>query len=129
MRLVAVCLMAALTAGTAGYADPASSAARNASCPPDRAFLEPQLKTRPEDGRLYQIQRQAIRMPIADLVRAMGGPQRAYEIADATKANAQSKISQGAGGAALRYWEDTILRADALTAILRCMGHVPGKAT
>ena len=129
MRLFIATLMAGFAITTANPPATAAGAERKVKCPPSRAFLEPQLKTRPEDGRLYQIQRQAIRVPIADLVKAMGGPQRAHAIAAATKANAESRLGAGAEGAAKRFWEDTILRADALIAILTCMGHAPGTAT
>ena len=128
MRLLSALVLAAaaiLATGTHGLAQKSERKA----CPPSRAFLEPQLKTKPEDGRLYQIQRQAIRMPIADLLEAMGGPQRAHAIAAATRSNAQSRLDAGAAGAAKRFWQDTILRADALIAILTCMGHPPGTAT
>lgn len=91
-------------------------------CPNSRAFLEPQLKTRPEDGEYYAIQREAIRMPISRILRAMGGPERAFMIARATRAHARKKIAEGAQGAARRHWQDTILRADALIAILICLG-------
>lgn len=91
-------------------------------CPNSRAFLEPQLKTRPEDGEYYAIQREAIRIPISRILRAMGGPERAFQIARATRAHARKKIAEGAVGAARRHWQDTILRADALIAILICLG-------
>ena len=91
-------------------------------CPNSRAFLEPQLKTRPEDGEYYAIQREAIRVPIPRILRAMGGPERAFQIARATRAHARKKISEGAEGAARRHWQDTVLRADALIAILICLG-------
>ncbi len=91
-------------------------------CPNTRAFLEPQLKTRPEDGEYYAIQREAIRIPISRILRAMGGPERAFQIARATRAHARKKVAEGAEGAARRHWEDTILRADALIAILICLG-------
>ncbi len=91
-------------------------------CPNSRAFLEPQLKTRPEDGEYYAIQREAIRIPISRILRAMGGPERAFQIARATRAHARKKVAEGAEGAARRHWEDTILRADALIAILICLG-------
>ncbi len=52
----------------------------------------------------------------------MGGPERAFQIARATRAHARKKVAEGAEGAARRHWEDTILRADALIAILICLG-------
>ncbi len=45
----------------------------NSACPESRAYLESELTTRPEDGALYDTQRQAIGMPIRDVIRAMGG--------------------------------------------------------
>ncbi len=54
----------------------------------------------------------------------MGGPKRAHAIALATRAHARRKLAEGAVGAARRHWQDTILRADALIAILTCMGQI-----
>lgn len=114
---VAVLLFAGLPAGAVTQLPSDAE-----GCPNSRAFLEPQLKTRPEDGAYYAIQREAIRMPISRILRAMGGPERAFLIARATRAQARKKIEEGAVDAARRHWEDTILRADALIAILICMG-------
>ena len=114
---LAVLLFAGLPAGA--VSQPPSG---QDGCPNSRAFLEPQIKTRPEDGAYYAIQRQAIRMPISRILRAMGGPERAFQIARATRVQARKKIAEGAQGAARRHWQDTILRADALIAILICMG-------
>ncbi len=115
---VAVLLLAGLPAGAETQLP-----AGEDGCPSSRAFLEPQLKTRPEDGEYYAIQRQAIRVPIPQLLNAMGGPERAFQIARATRAHARRQIAGGAYGAARRHWEDTILRADALIAILICLGE------
>lgn len=93
-------------------------------CPQSRAFLEPRLKTRPEDGEYYAVQREAIKIPIAVILKRMGGPKRANAIARATRAHARRKLADGAVGAARRHWQDTILRADALIAILTCMGQL-----
>ena len=123
--LAAVLLAAAVLAGAPpalAAAPPALAQAR--ACPTSRAFLEPQLKTLPSDGEYYAVQREAIRMPIAEILKRMGGPERAHAIARATRAHARDKIAAGAEGAARRHWEDTILRADALIAILRCMGQL-----
>ncbi len=67
-------------------------------------------------------------MPISRILRAMGGPERAFQIARATRAHARKKIAEGAQGAARRHWEDTVLRADALIAILICLGDA-GQST
>jgi len=114
--MIAVCLAAA-------WAEPVPALAAN-DCPQSRAFLEPRLKTRPEDGEYYAVQREAIKIPIAELLKRMGGPKRANAIARATRAHARRKLTEGAVGAARRHWQDTILRADALIAILACMGQL-----
>jgi len=105
------------------YAAPAL-AEKNIACPKSRAFLEPRLKTQPADGEYYAVQREAIKMPIAEILRRMGGPKRAVAIARATRAHARQQIAAGADGSVRRHWQDTILRADALLAILDCMGHL-----
>ena len=93
----------------------------NSACPEDRAYIEPELTTLPEDGRLYEIQRRAIRMPIRDVVSAMGGIDPAQTVAERTRAEAEAKIGQGAQGAERRFHQDTIIRADALLEILDCL--------
>lgn len=113
--LIAVVLIAGL-----GGTGPAPAA----DCPTSRAYLEPRLNTRPEDGEYYAVQREAIRIPVAELVKRMGGPNRAHAIARATRAHARRKLAEGAVGAARRNWQDTILRADALIEILTCMGQL-----
>ena len=90
------------------------------SCPSSRSYLAPQLKSIPEDGELHRIQRQAIEMPIEQVLQLMGGPERAREIAADTRARAAQIIADGAEGAERRFHEDTILRADALIEILNC---------
>ena len=118
MRQVIAILLIALAAAARAQSAPDGT---TKACPTSRAFLEPQLKTRPSDGEYYFVQRQAIRMPIARILEAMGGPKRASAIAMATRAHAERRIEAGATGAARRHWQDTILRADALVAILKCM--------
>lgn len=93
----------------------------NSACPEDRVYIEPELTTLPEDGRLYEIQRLAIQMPIREVVRAMGGIDPAQVAAERTRAEAEAKIGQGARGAERRFHQDTILRADALLKILDCL--------
>jgi len=93
----------------------------NSACPESRAYIEPELTTRPEDGALYDTQRQAIGMPIRDVIRAMGGVEAAYVVAERTRAKAEAKLAAGAQGAERRFHQDTILRADALVAILDCL--------
>lgn len=90
------------------------------SCPSSRAYLAPQLNTLPQDGDLYRIQRQAIEMPIEQVLQLMGGAERARQIASDTRARAAQLIADGAEGAERRFHEDTILRADALIEILNC---------
>ncbi len=94
-------------------------------CPKDRRFIEKEMQTRPSDGQVYHIQRNATRTPVDDLIRAFGGPRRARRVANATKANAQRRLDQGAGGTMARHWHDTILRAEALILILNCRAR-PG---
>ena len=93
----------------------------NSACPESRAHIAPALKTRPEDGQLYDTQRQAIDLPVRDVIRAMGGMDAAYAVAERTRADAEARIAEGATGAARRYHQDTILRADALIAIIDCL--------
>ncbi|MCG8544086.1 MAG: hypothetical protein MJE12_07745 [Alphaproteobacteria bacterium] len=127
LRLIAMCLAAALT-----LVDPSAAQentdtpkgdnkGKTASCPTSRAHLEPKLKTRPDDGELYTQTLRSVRMDIATLLRLMGGPDRARGIATRTRENAEEKLAAGAKGAEKRYHEDTILRADALIAILDCL--------
>ena len=108
--------LAAAGAGTGGAAE----TGRTGKCPASRAHIAPQLKTIPADGRYYQMQRQAIQVPIDRLVQWMGGEDRAYDIAKATRANALDQLEKGAKGALRRNWLDTITRADALIEILEC---------
>jgi len=114
-------LTAALLAAAVAAPDIAWSAS---DCPESRAYLEPQLKTRPEDGEYFAVQREAIKIPIAELMKRMGGPRQANAIARATREHAREKLAAGAVGAARRNWQDTILRADALIAILGCLGQL-----
>ena len=93
----------------------------NSACPEGRAYIEPELTTLPEDGRLYEIQRRAIRMSIREVVQAMGGIDSAQTVAERTRAEAETKIGQGAQGAERRFHQDTIIRADALLEILDCL--------
>lgn len=93
----------------------------NSACPEDRIYIEPELTTLPEDGRLYEIQRRAIRMPIREVVSAMGGIDSAQTVAERTRDEAEAKIGQGAEGAERRFHQDTIIRADALLQILDCL--------
>jgi hypothetical protein len=116
----AIVIAAVLVAGLAGPG-PALAAG---GCPTSRAYLEPRLKTRPEDGEYYAVQREAIRVPIARLLKRMGGPRRAHAIARAVRAHARRKLAEGAVGAARRNWQDTVLRAEALIEILTCMGQL-----
>lgn len=95
-------------------------------CPESRVYLAPQLLTTPKDGKLYEIQRQALAMPIDEVVRVLGGAERAHAIALATRQRAERKIAEGVSDAELRFHRDTILRADALIAILDCRKGLKG---
>ena len=127
LRLIAMCVAAALTLAGPSAAQESSNApkgdgkGKTASCPTSRAHLEPKLKTRPDDGELYTQTLRAVRMDIATILRLMGGPERARAIATRTRENAEEKLAAGAKDAEKRYYEDTILRADALIAILDCL--------
>ena len=59
-------------------------------------------------------------MPIDAVIAMMGGTEQAYLIAGATREHARELIEAGAEAVELRFWEDTILRADALVEILDC---------
>ncbi len=104
-------------AGAQGEAVPQG----NSACPENRAYIESELTTRPEDGPLYDTQRQAIGMPVRDVIRLMGGMEAAYLVAERTRADARARIADGAEGAERRYHQDTILRAEALIEILDCL--------
>ncbi len=116
-------LSLALHVSIAAWADTARSQPDSdpAYCPETREFVAPLMQTRPEDGLLYERQRAAIGMHIDKILEFMGGVERAYAIAEATRADAERRIAAGALGAKLRYHLDTVLRADALIEILNCM--------
>jgi len=118
--VVAISLLLALAEAT-----PLAAADRGApddvGCPTSRAHIEPDLHTLPEDGSLYESQREALHMPIDEVLRGMGGVSNAYAIAAATRARAAQALDEGVTGAERRYWLDTILRADALVEILDCL--------
>lgn len=120
MKRPAAALLAALMTTFATVA--VAGAASDDACPSSRAYLEPKLKTTPADGDYYRIQRESIRMPIDDVIALLGGVDKAYAIAGATRAHAVARIEAGAEGAERRFHEDTILRADALIEILDCRG-------
>ena len=127
LRLVAMSLAATLTLTNPAGAQENRDApkgdgkSKTAACPASRSHLEPKLKTRPEDGELYTQTLRSVRMDIATVLRLMGGPERARAIATRTRENAEEKLAAGAKDAEKRYHEDTILRADALIAILDCL--------
>ncbi|MDJ0942420.1 MAG: hypothetical protein QNJ30_03095 [Kiloniellales bacterium] len=120
-RLAAAGLLLATATALAQHGQGEALPQGNSGCPESRAFLEPELTTRPEDGAFYDTQRQAIGMPIRDVIRAMGGIEAAYVVAERTRASARAKLAEGAQGAERRFHQDTILRADALIAILDCL--------
>ena len=79
-------------------------------CPPDRRFIEKEMKTRPSDGQVYHIQRNATRTPVDQLIRAFGGPKRARAVANATRAHARRQLAAGARGRMARQLEDLAKR-------------------
>lgn len=91
-------------------------------CPDSRVHLEPRLQTTPQDGKAYAIQLKAIQMPIDEVLELMGGVERAFAIAEQTRAQARALIEQGATGVERRFLEDTILRSNELEDILHCRG-------
>ncbi len=118
MKRPAAALLAVLLIAFAAL--PGARAATNNACPSSRAYLEPRLKTTPADGEFYRIQRESIRMPIDDVIAMLGGVEKAYAIAKATRTAAMTRLESGAKGAESRFHQDTILRADALIEILDC---------
>ena len=91
-------LSLALYVSVAALADTARSQpdADPAYCPETREFIAPLLQTLPEDGLLYEQQRAAIRMPIDQILEFMGGVERGFAIAEATRADAERRIAAGA---------------------------------
>jgi hypothetical protein len=119
--LTVTCFAAALALSAS--AGTATEGGAPAACPDSRAHIEPLLNTVPEDGDLYKLQRQALHMPVTQILELMGGIRRAYAIAAATRENAVRQLESGAEGAGKRFHLDTILRADALVAILDCLAE------
>lgn len=91
------------------------------ACPSSRAHIEASLHTTKADGMYYQLTRKSVRTPIRNVLIRMRGMTRARETAKNTRAFAQEMLAKGATGAERRYYLDTILRADALLAILDCI--------
>jgi hypothetical protein len=91
------------------------------ACPSTRTHIEASLHTIKSDGMYYRLTRKSVRTPIRQVIMQMRGKTRARETAISTRAFAQEKLAGGATGAEKRYYMDTILRAEALLAILDCM--------
>ncbi len=91
-------------------------------CPINREHLVPLLSTQPADGRLYAIQRQAVGMHIDEVIKSLGGQEKAMTAAEATKAITQQifKRDEYMTQAEKRFYYDTILRSNALIEILKC---------
>ncbi|HAT34583.1 MAG TPA: hypothetical protein DCS82_02620 [Rhodospirillaceae bacterium] len=91
-------------------------------CPINREHISPLLRTVPADGRLFAIQRQAVGMHIDEVVKIMGGEEKAMAIAQGTKHIAEQKFKNDdyMTQAEKRFNYDTILRANALIEILKC---------
>jgi hypothetical protein len=91
-------------------------------CPITREHIVPKLRTLPADGRLYAIQRQAIGMHIDEVIKLMGGPEKAMAIAEGTRALTQKMFDRDEymTHAERRFNHDTILRSQALIEILKC---------
>ena len=91
-------------------------------CPINRGHITHLLRTVPADGRLYGIQRQAVGMHIDEVIKLMGGEEKAMAIAQATKQATQQMFDSDAymTQAEKRFNYDTILRSNALIEILEC---------
>ena len=115
------------TAGIVGLnnADTVRSAKAEAgdatgACPSSRAHLEASLNTVESDGMYYRLTRKSVHTPIRNVLVRMRGKARARETALSTRTFAEERLAQGVTGAEKRYYQDSILRADALLAILDC---------
>lgn len=95
------------------------------ACPSSRAHIEASLNTVESDGMYYRLTRKSVRTPIRNVLIRMRGKDRARETAVSTRAFAREKLAQGVTGAEKRYYQDSILRADALLAILDCLEQRP----
>ena len=91
-------------------------------CPINREHIVPFLRTVPADGRLYAIQRQAVGMHIDEVIKIMGGEEKAMALAEVTKALTQQKLDRDdyMTQAERRFNHDMILRSNALIKILKC---------
>lgn len=91
-------------------------------CPINREHITHLLRTVPADGRLYGIQRQAVGMHIDEVIKMMGGEEKAMAVAQATKQTTQHLFDTDAymTQAEKRFNYDTILRSNALIEILEC---------
>jgi hypothetical protein len=121
MNLVAAILALSLLLSPASIAYAAHGDEVAGACPTSRKHIEPSLKTTLEDGKYYEMTRRSARMPIDDVLQYLGGRAKARRIAHATRDDAVKKLEDGAKDAEKRFHEDTILRADALLAILDCL--------
>lgn len=92
-----------------------------AGCPSSRMHIEASLQTTKADGMYYKVTRKSVRTPIRQVIARMRGKTRARETAINTRAFAKEKLAKGVTGAERRYYMDSILRADALLAILDCI--------
>ena len=113
-------LMTASAAFAQNYAKPEVDP--ETGCPITREHIVPKLLTVPADGRLYAIQRQAVGMHIDEVIKLMGGLEKAMAIAESTRALTQEIFDKGEymTQAERRFNHDTILRSQALIEILKC---------
>jgi len=92
-----------------------------AACPSSRLHIEASLKTTEADGMYYKLTRKSVRTPVRDIIVQMRGKTRARETAINTRNFAKEKLATGVKDGEKRYYQDTILRTEALLAILDCM--------
>jgi hypothetical protein len=91
------------------------------ACRTSLQHLEASLRTTPADGKYYNLVRKSVRMPIRSVILRMRGRTNARQAARNTRAHAQMKLAAGVTGAEKRFYEDTILRANALIEVLDCL--------
>lgn len=91
------------------------------ACPTSRTYIEASLKTTKADGMYYRVTRKSVQTPIREVIARMHGKVNARETAKNARDFAKERLAKGATGAEKRYYQDTILRSDALLAILDCL--------
>lgn len=119
--LLATAAIVGLNSSGAGRDTNTDGAETAAACPSSRLHIEASLKTTEADGMYYKLTRKSVRTPIRDIIIQMRGKTRARETAINTRNFAKDKLAKGVKGSEKRYYQDTIIRTEALLAILDCM--------